>query len=241
MLVQYFKSAVKTLIGSLPGCYVDYHDCLIDNNTGIAFIALSKCASSSIKNSILSAYGSGVFEGISVHNVDVKKVNENLESCRILCTKRLSRKLSGYTVFTVCRSPYDRLLSCYIDHIKKKNPLFYRNSILRNYYGLHDNLSLSQFIDIVCKIPDSLSDRHFRSQSSSILDGSGEFIPSLVVKLEEINEAWESCDMLRHYSRPNKINANNYDDYTSSYYTEDIKNKVAARYKEDFNKLNYQE
>ena len=234
----FIKSAIKIFISLLPNAYEDIFDTLIDNQSGVAYIPISKAANSAIKNTVLAKNGGSEYTGLSVHGIAVETISSDLAQYQTRRLRKVKVKLESYKGFTAVRNPYDRLLSCYTDHIKKKNVMFVRSPVLRRWYGLDNtDLSFKQFVEIICKIPDSLADRHFRSQYASIYL-NGDCLVDYILKVETLNEDWMKCPILSKYKPPAKVNVNKYES-ANKLYTEELKKKVFLRYIDDFEIFNY--
>jgi|GEM_PF-6744096 len=235
----YIKSLIKISIGCMPGFYEDEFEVLIDDNTKVAYIGLSKCANSAIKNCILAIYSDDkLYGGLSVHHIDIKKINKNLEIFNTRSVTKMVKKLDGYATFTICRNPYERLISCWVDHINSKNIMFCRSPIIRKLMGFDSkNISLSDFVKAVGRVPDSYSDRHFRSQTSSTFTLSGKPIADVVLHMEGMSDMWNNTELLSPYPSPKKVNVNKYDG--EILLTDELKEIIYSRYENDFINFGY--
>lgn len=91
----------------------------------------------------------------------------------VTATKHDLKKYKNYVSFAVIRNPYERILSCYRDKIvndfqslgRIHHGLTRYNTLL-NRQLFHKDMEFCRFLEVISKIPDYLSDEHFRSQSS---------------------------------------------------------------------------
>ncbi len=117
---------------------------------------------------------------------------------------RESMKLQkqGYRSFGVKRDPEKRIASCYRDKIldSKLNgqPLrsgFDRYNRLLGKRIFHTDMSYRQFVLTISKIPDFLSDEHFRSQYRFLPQRGGAILLDRLLSLENFgNEADVMCE-----------------------------------------------
>ena len=88
-------------------------------------------------------------------------------------------------IFSFVRDPYARIYSCYKNKVSKPN-------LKKNIFACH-NINLDDtfdtFVEKICDIPDIESDRHFRSQSWFLMNGTN-LIPDFVGKLENMDTDW---------------------------------------------------
>lgn len=125
----------------------------VDN---ILFIINPKVASSSVKFSILRSVLKKDCVALDElwSFVSYKSVNEVAE---------LSKKAKY--VFAITRDPFSRLYSCYRQKILLEDgPRVTKNYFFQYFPLIRRDCSFDEFIDAVCRIPDSLAEKHFMSQ-----------------------------------------------------------------------------
>ena len=95
--------------------------------------------------------------------------------------------------------------------------------------------SFENFVTWVSRIPDWLADRHYKSQTALFNGIELDFIG----KLEQMDEDWEYIRSRFGLEAVNKHNASSYlnDEIELS---ESTKRKIRRRYKDDFERCNYQ-
>ena len=195
------------------------------------FHGIPKNASTSIKNILYEAEWRKPFEG---NKQWIHKGNDKGGSIYPSITMIQSNKYASYTHFTIVRNPYDRFKSFYSDlflgttKIRNNVPPFYiDNNILLK------PTPLNEVIDMVCSFTDEEADEHFASQSSFVYKE-----PIWFLKMESLQEEWVSmCDELNIAYQPlpvyNKSDSN-------VLLTEDQKDKIYNRYKQDFERFKYE-
>ena len=161
---------------------------------------------------------------------------------------RIARRQRDYYKFAFVRNPFDRLVSCYKDKVCKElqhNGRYhfatgYNNALIYRLFGkrFQPNMSFREFVELVAKIPDYLSDSHFRSQYSMLYQ-HGQLIPDHIGKFESLAEGWQQIAQryqLPQLSERNRSTANDW----RNYYTDlDIVEAVAGRYRQDIDAFDY--
>jgi hypothetical protein len=197
----------------------------------LAYIQIPKVASRSIRTvlagHILNQEPGALETGL------VRKVEE--ENCRFFDKNDLLKLNDDYFTFSFVRHPVSRLYSCYRNKLDSQSGLK-KPSLYFKKYGLIPGISFEEFANRVCEIPDDLSDRHFRSQSS-FLCFQGSVIPSFVGKLETINADWAEVSKktgLGSLPQKNTTGGSKHLDISP-----DLRNKIYRRYEEDFCAFEY--
>ena len=133
-------------------------------------------------------------------------------------------------IFSIVRNPLNRLFSCWAGWTKRPGSPLYRLD-----ERFKQNMIFEKFIDVVCSIPDDLSDEHFVSQKTLLSNKSGELIPDFVGKIESLNEDWEvikektGLGDIPHLGRAGRTGG-----FYKSAYSTGMREKVLERYQEDF-------
>ena len=133
----------------------------------------------------------------------------------------------------LARNPFDRLVSCWGDKIANE----VNNTTWAKRYSqpvpVKHGASFEEFARLVWRQPDDHSDRHYRSQTAQLtLDGK--FLPTKIVKLEELDLVPEGC-LLRQLPHEHKSERRDW----RFYYTDDLHDLVARRYQEDLKQFSY--
>jgi hypothetical protein len=104
-------------------------------------------------------------------------------------------KYSSYKKFAIVRNPYDRMLSCYKDKIirwygwkKQIHPGFVRYNQIFGFKMFKPEMDFEEFMKVINKIPDSLSDEHFRSQTRFLPLKRGQLFLDFLIQIEDINQ-----------------------------------------------------
>lgn len=150
----------------------------------------------------------------------------------------IRQKWPDLFIFCFVRNPLDRLYSCYTDKVidakREGRPIpFYA-------YDITFETSFSEFVRIVADTPDTLSERHFRSQHCS-LSINGSLITNFIGRLESFSEDWQtlrdqfSFPELSHKNKSSKSKASFRDHYSKETYQLAI-----DRYAKDIQMLGYE-
>ena len=162
----------------------------------------------------------------------------------------LSQRQKRFFKFAFVRNPFDRLVSCYKDKVKKEVQhtgryyfaTSYNDVLLRRLFGdkFRCDMTFEQFVQLVSKIPDFLADGHFRSQYS-ILYNYGRQIPDFIGKSERILEDWQHIADRYELETLGAQNRTRRDDWRQYYRSDEIVNTVARRYARDVELFDYTE
>lgn len=102
-------------------------------------------------------------------------------------TADAQRLAEDYFLFGFVRNPVTRLYSCYLDKVvaaRKKG----RISPLQPF-GVSADMSFDDFAECIADIPDSRSEKHFRSQHHLFWHG-GRWLVSYVGRFESLDQEW---------------------------------------------------
>ena len=199
----------------------------IYSGSKIIFHGIPKNASTSVKNILYEhEYGypfSGNKQWIHKGNEKGGSVYPPVDSIP---------QYTDYIHFTVVRNPYDRFISFYSDlflkttNLRNNVPPFYTD----NGIPLHPT-PVENVVDIVCEFDDKNADEHFASQSSFV------YVDNIFLKMENLETEWkEFTEKINIAYKPlpvyNKSNS-------EVQLTERQKEKLYHRYKNDFERFNY--
>ncbi len=239
MKVNYFSIIKQTTknIYKYRNYDLDPLEYIILPNERLIYLVISKSACTSIKITLGKKYNifSKSENGLDIHS------NPNW----IRKFRQINKEFKDYYKFTFVRNPFERLVSCYNDKViyeeknKEKKKYYFKDYP----YLIKPNISFQEFIDIIIKIPDFLSDRHFRSQSSSIFSNKRINI-NFIGKVENIKKDWENISKKFNFDskivHENKSLFNKKENYYFQYYNKIIAQKVYKRYKKDIKHFNYE-
>ncbi len=166
----------------LPGVNIAQYLNLNNN----LFVVNPKVASSSVIFSMVKDY-------IKNYHVSAKEFYAHVSFSSKFKLKKISKKTSFN--FAITRDPFSRLYSCY----KQKVLLDDEPRLTKNYFFLYYPLiknkqNFNDFVRAVCLIPDSLSEKHFMSQSRILGYPKNSFN---INRLYEISELSQLEDDLR--------------------------------------------
>ncbi|MEQ9304941.1 MAG: sulfotransferase family protein [Marinoscillum sp.] len=224
------------------------------------YFAIPKVANSSLKSTFLS---------VLKNKIDDKYLNPEdptrqgyvfmnpgtvsyLKKERILIDK-LNGLEKDYFTFGFVRNPWDRLVSCYFDKVKKKNRITGQalnnsqftdgvsNAFLLAYRNkVSKDMSFREFAEFVCETPDWKSNNHFKSQHLFLSDTNGKIVCGCIGKLETLPADFEQIAQqcgFPHLSIPQKLKSDR--DKYRTYFDDELAQKVAKRYQKDLDLFGY--
>lgn len=143
---------------------------------------------------------------------------------------------SGYCTFSLVRNPYSRVLSFYRNKIESAEP-----EEVKRFRRFRAGMSFRECVEIIAATPDSQASHHYRSQSSYLLSRSGDFIPDVVGKFENIDADVHAIAQAIGMKgvKLDKLNASR-DSGIKRYFDEEALRLVEKRYAQDFELLGYE-
>jgi hypothetical protein len=156
---------------------------VISDKHKLICIYIPKVACSSIKKSLLPLF-----------NFD-EKCNPHTTVFPIKPTWEILTDKTYFT-FTFIRNPWDRLVSFYRDKIEGVYNMgglrFYRHHFGARFFK---GMTFDELARLICKIPDSIADSHFRSQTCYLIH-NGKLLPDFVGRFENLEEDYNKmCRM----------------------------------------------
>ena len=223
------------------GAYIP-NDYFVFNDMEMVYISIPKVACTAIKHALM-----GGLVDDSLHSDNVMDIHTLTAKYR---KSSLTMKDKKFYKFAFVRNPFERLVSCYKDKVQREiqhNNRYYFDTgynqvLIKNLFGSQFNSSMSfaDFVKLVCKIPDFLSDGHFKSQYS-MLYKHGNLVPDFVGKLENMEKDWEIIANRCHCGKLKTVNRTDNEDWMSCYTSENLVESVAARYKKDIDCFGYRD
>jgi len=215
--------------------YYEPLDALYFQKESLVYIAISKAANSSIRNSLSLLLETDDWVVASKEQADDYSVHD-------LSRQRLRRKKNTQWnyVFSVVRNPFSRLVSCYKSKFKKDITMwipFQYRWYLFNYFSLED--TFDDFVNKVVTIPDCFAETHIKSQYASIYY-KWKCLADYIWKFENLTEDFEcirqkyTLEALPMFNATKKQNASYMDRYTP-----ELLEKVYKRYKKDVDAFGY--
>lgn len=177
---------------------------LVDEDVFYPIISKSGC--SSIKLNLIRKYNPDFTSKFpEIHQVDPALETNGKVIRQYFYNFKTYRAFSNNKkACLVIRNPYERIYSCFLDVEKGKNVMFEDPSGLTNFFGITTGISFEKFLKKVIKLPDYLSDRHFRSQSFYLQNGVKETLSDLeIILLEHYNK--KEDEVLRLNTNNKKI------------------------------------
>lgn len=153
-------------------------------------------------------------------------------------------KLPNYWSFAFVRNPWDRLVSCYSEKIRKDgDPENFTNGVskvLIPYGVFKSGMPFSDFARAISEIPDRESDPHFRSQYTFICSGKScrpmvDFIGRFENLEEDFKEIQKRIDL--PFALPHMLASKR--NHYRGYYNPALVEIVARRYQKDVEIFSY--
>ncbi len=214
-------------------------DYYILDDQKLVYISIPKVACTSIK---IATMGSENPEGIREDHMNIHSLAKAHHQ------HQLRYKHRNYYKFTFVRNPFDRLVSCYEDKVRKPyqhNGRYYfdtgyNSKLIKSLFGsrFHADMNFNEFIRLVSKIPDFISDGHFKSQYATLFR-HGKRIPDYIGHFERLVEDWEP--LARRFGLPplGQMNPSTRDDWKKYYINPQTVELVAKRFRKDINEFEY--
>jgi len=168
---------------------------------------------------------------------DTQSINSKGLPFSFISKKKVSRFADKCFVFSFVRNPYHRILSCYLDKIKKETSY---KGFLRYGNKFWKSMTFFEFLETIQKIPDSDADQHFQSQASILSDQNNNLLPHFIGKLENFEDDFRilshklKTDSLKvaHQNRSKMKNRR-------SFLNQTTKELIFKRYEIDFEQFDY--
>lgn len=148
--------------------------------------------------------------------------------------------------FAFTRNPFDRLLSCYRDKIDRPGvPQYMLTSAKQSGVTFYPRMPFAEFVEAVCRVPDRLTDGHFRPQHLTICDREGRVAADYVGRFENLTEDFAQVKKkigAPELELPERNRVNPAKTITASYrasYNERLRDLVYERYEKDFDTFGY--
>lgn len=202
----------------------------------VVYIPIQKVANTSIRKALRVHVGEDRFMSLGRRG----------ESYDVLTLPEIARLTSAFR-FAFVRNPLDRLASCYQDKItsarKGRSSIFGVYS--RGTYPFLPHaefvpgMPFSEFVELVCRIPDKFADRHFRSQHLFVYH-KGRQAVDFVGRFECLAEDWlQICNRVP-LGPLSEQNASAGEDFRSMY-TPATARLAARRYATDVRLFGYED
>lgn len=173
---------------------------------------------------------------------DIMNDNSSIHQYPFEKVHKVPKDMKDYHSFTFVRNPFERLVSCYKNKYQgdleagKEQMSFdyYLLGIFRNDQGFE------RFARIVVRMPDCLSNRHFRSQYRLTHDYRGRKLVKEIGHMESMEEEFSAIrdrfdlGSLPHYNRTREYS-------WRDYYTLETAQLVYKRYRQDIKTFGYQD
>jgi len=204
----------------------------------VGYIRIRKVASSSINHCLIQHLVDSDNQQDLVIDKALHKEAEARYSSHIPHAV-IRRDLKGkYFLFAFVRNPLSRAWSVYKN--KVNNPKRAGKTHVLSNREFYFGMDFAEFVDVLARLPDDITDRHLRSQSWFLCDEQG-LLPDYIGKLENFSADWEYLS--NKYALPKPKHQNRTD---ASVKLSDIcplasMNQLIERYAEDIKLFGYQQ
>lgn len=202
----------------------------------LIYIVNSKAACSTIKRALMDVDSSNRinFEHYSEIHSASKKLG--------FLHNKIDKNEMDYYFFTFVRNPFKRIVSLYVNKFEDREKILDSGFFqYKHYFGgiIDQNISFKSFVNIISKIPDKLSERHFISQDFYIEKSPKKV--DFIGKLENFHEDYGNlCETVGIDNKMTISNKSFNYDYRN-YYDSEILELVYRRYKNDVIKFGYEQ
>ena len=144
------------------------------------FVVNPKVGSSSVIFSMVKDYKKN-------HHVSVKDFYAHVSFSSKFKLRKISKKTSFN--FAITRDPFSRLYSCYKQKVLLDDgPRLTKNYFFQYYPLIKNKQNFNDFVRAVCLIPDSLSEKHFMSQSRILGYPKNSFNINRIYEISELSK-----------------------------------------------------
>jgi hypothetical protein len=191
---------------------------------GVSYIRIPKAASTSMSKALLEK----MYPTLTQKTITETQVN-------FITDLNLQIEVVEHPIFfTIVRNPFSRLVSVYRDLLENKDHYIYRDYL----FGiLPQQISFSEFIERISRIPDRLKDQHLKPQHAFLKYYEQKNLAVKVFKLEEpepLNQFLNQYDL----KMPHINKSSGPYDYRS-YYNWNTFNQVREVYQADIDRFGY--
>jgi len=181
----------KFLKGMIGARLIDPIEVYYIKDENVFYPIISKSGCSTIKLDLIRRYNPTFNSKFpEIHQVNPEdETNGKIIRKYFYSFKKYRKFSNNKKACLVIRNPYERIYSCFLDVEKGKNIMFEDPSGLTNFFGIKSGITFDNFLNKVIKLPDHLSDRHFRSQSFCLQRGIQEVLSNVeIILLENYNK-----------------------------------------------------
>lgn len=191
------------------------------------YLSTPKVANTSIKSALLTLQGIG----------DASQPHSENQPIRTLPLSDVrSPNYSLFFKFGFVRNPWDRLLSTWADKCGENT------DVDLSHYGLPPGISFSDFVINSCRLNDTYTEIHLRSQVHFLMH-AGCFLADYIARFENIEAEWQRISSLILSKRDKRLQLPKMRRSTHShyrdYYTPYLAQLVGQRYESDIKLFGY--
>jgi hypothetical protein len=203
--------------------------CPVFPDRKLAFVAIPKNAGTSIRVAF------GVAQGFVAEGERVEKPYRKPWPSVDTREEIIALGDAGFTRFCVCRNPWERFASFWLD--KGHGNRF----LSRSKNPFEEGMGFSRFVETALAIPDHEADRHYRLQTGFIFEGDT-LLVDRILRFERLHEDWGELSRefglpaLPHYKKTgaSRTYRRLFDDHP------DARRLVEERYRRDLEFFGYE-
>ena len=155
----------------------------------------------------------------------------------------MSDRFSEFRKFSFVRNPFDRTVSCFREKLMRdaghRNWILW-NKPLQHLFGV-DDVTFSEFVDFICRVPDSYVDPHLRSQHATLFCSDGSAVTDFVGRFESLESDLSrlSAFLGVNVNLPHKNQTNRGGETYTDFFDSTLRDKLSVRYRGDLESFGY--
>lgn len=216
---------------------------IVSHERRFVYVITPKVACSSIKTALAPLFGLST-DGLIREDGRSRIHRVFDDSPHVRRKRRFIREMregtyDGYFIFSFVRNPFDRLVSCWRQKLAPGAAGL--GNLDYNGVELCMDMSFSEFVEAIHRIPDDIANHHFRSQHIPLSKPNGTKIPQFIGRFEQLAEDFrEVADRIgADHSLPHVLSSSA-DNHYREYYDTRTRRLATERYERDLELFSYE-